>query len=114
MLGSAPESVRRGDDSRGGSVRAKEWLQDRASQLINDPGAIAWMVLVALVYGGATFIRSQASDWGPDHMMILASDLFVGRSDLSSLTTINDIVTINGHYYQAMSLLPTVPYLPLV
>jgi hypothetical protein len=47
-------------------------------------------------------------------MMILASDLFVGRSDLSSLTTINDIVTINGRNYQAMSLLPTVPYLPLV
>jgi hypothetical protein len=47
-------------------------------------------------------------------MMILASDLFVGRSDLSSLTTINDIVTMDGRHYQAMSLLPTIPYLPLV
>jgi hypothetical protein len=95
-------------------VRAKEWLQGRATQLINDPGAIAWMLLVALVYGGATFVRSQASTWGPDHMMILATDMFVGRSDLSSLTTINDIVSIDGRNYQAMSLLPTVPYLPLV
>jgi len=72
------------------------------------------MLLVAFVYGGATFVRSQASSWGPDHMMILASDLFVGRSDLSSLTTINDIVTIDGRNYQAMSLLPTVPYLVFV
>jgi hypothetical protein len=95
-------------------VKAKEWLGSRATQLADDPGAIAWLILVAFVYGGATFIRSQATNWGPDHMMILASDMFVGRSDLSSLTTINDIVTINGHNYQAMSLLPTVPYLPLV
>ena len=95
-------------------MRALEWLRDRAIALYDDPGAVAWMLLVAFVYGGATFVRSQASNWGPDHMMILASDLFVGRSDLSSLTTINDIVTINGRNYQAMSLLPTVPYLPLV
>jgi hypothetical protein len=95
-------------------VRALEWVRDRAIALYDDPGAVAWMLLVAFVYGGATFVRSQASSWGSDHMMILASDLFVGRSDLSSLTTINDIVTINGRNYQAMSLLPTVPYLPLV
>jgi hypothetical protein len=47
-------------------------------------------------------------------MMILATDLWAGHSDLSSLTTINDIVTIDGRHYQAMSLLPTIPYLPLV
>jgi hypothetical protein len=84
------------------------------TQLADDPGAVAWMLLVAFVYGTATFVRSQASDWGPDHMMILATDMFVGRSDLSSLTTINDIVTIGDRHYQAMSLLPTVPYLALV
>ena len=95
-------------------MRALEWVRDRAIALYDDPGAVAWMLLVAFVYGGATFVRSQASSWGSDHMMILASALFVGRSDLSSLTTINDIVTINGRNYQAMSLLPTVPYLPLV
>jgi hypothetical protein len=72
------------------------------------------MILVAVVYGAAALVRSQASSWGPDHMMILATDLFVGRSDLSSLTTINDVVTINGRNYQAMSLLPTVPYLAFV
>jgi hypothetical protein len=72
------------------------------------------MIVVAFVYGGATFVRSQASDWGPDHMMILANDITQGRVDLSSLTTINDIVTIDGRHYQAMSLLPTVPYLAFV
>jgi hypothetical protein len=96
-------------------LRALDWVRDRAAGLRNDLGAIGWMALVAFVYGAATFVRSQASvPWGPDHMMIIASDIFVGRSDLSSLTTMNDVVTYHGHYYQAMSLLPTVPYLPLV
>ena len=95
-------------------MRVMEWVRDRATRLGNDPGAIAWMLLVAFVYGTATFVRSQASDFGPDHMMILASNLVVGRSDLSSLTTINDIVTIGDSHYQAMSLLPAVPYLALV
>jgi len=82
--------------------------------LLADQQAVGWMALVAFYYLAATFVRSQASGWGPDHMMILATDIFVGRVDLSSLTTINDIVTIDDRHYQAMSLLPTVPYLPLV
>jgi len=95
-------------------VRALAWLRGWAARLLADRGAIAWMVIVAFVYGGATFVRSQASDWGPDHMMILAKDITQGRVDLSSLTTINDIVTIDGRHYQAMSLLPTVPYFAFV
>ena len=96
-------------------MRALEWVRGRVRDLRDDPDAIAWMLLVAFVYGVATYVRSQAANgWGSDHMMILASDLFVGRSDLSSLTTINDIVTVDGRHYQAMSLLPTIPYLPLV
>ena len=95
-------------------MRALAWLRGWAARLLADRGAIAWMVIVAFVYGGATFVRSQASDWGPDHMMILAKDITQGRCDLSSLTTINDIVTINGRHYQAMSLLPTVPYFAFV
>ena len=95
-------------------MRALEWVRGRAARLRDDPAAMAWMLLVAFVYGGSTFVRSQASGWGPDHMMILATDLWAGHSDLSSLTTINDIVTIDGRHYQAMSLLPTIPYLPLV
>lgn len=97
-------------------MRVLEWVRGRAAQLRDDPGALAWMLLVACVYAGATFVRSQASDWGPDHMMSLASNLLVGRSDLTheQLTTINDLVTIDGRTYQAMSLLPTIPYLPLV
>ena len=95
-------------------MRALEWLRGWAGRLLADPGALTWMVVVALVYTGATFVRSQASDWGPDHMMILANAIAQGRFDLSSLTTINDIVTIDGRHYQAMSLLPTVPYFPFV
>ena len=95
-------------------MRALAWLRGWAARLLADRGAVAWMVVVAFIYGGATFVRSQASDWGPDHMMILANDITQGRVDLSSLTTINDIVTIDGRHYQAMSLLPTVPYLAFV
>lgn len=95
-------------------MRVLAWLRGWAAGLLADRGAVAWMVVVAFIYGGATFVRSQASDWGPDHMMILANDITQGRVDLSSLTTINDIVTIDGRHYQAMSLLPTVPYLAFV
>ena len=98
-------------------MRALEWVRGRAGAVRDNPGTIAWMLLVAFVYGAATYVRSQASTgWGADHMMSLASNMLAGRSDLSfnQLTTANDIVTLNGHYYQAMSLLPTIPYLPLV
>lgn len=98
-------------------MRALEWLRGWAIRLLADDGAIAWMIVVAIAYGFATFVRSQATaPWGTDHMMSLASNLVAGHSDLSfsQLTTINDIVTIDGRSYQAMSLLPTVPYLPLV
>ena len=98
-------------------MRVLDWVRSRVVRLREDPEAIGWMVLVAVVYGAATFVRSQASGgWGTDHMMSLASNLLVGRSDLtgSQLTTINDIVNIGDRHYQAMSLLPTIPYLPLV
>lgn len=98
-------------------MRALEWLRGWTIGLLADDGAIAWMIVVAIVYGFATFVRSQATaPWGTDHMMSLASNLVAGHSDLSfsQLTTINDIVTIDGRSYQAMSLLPTIPYLPLV
>lgn len=96
-------------------MRALDAVVSAVRRLRDDPGAIAWMMLVAFFYAFATFVRSQASiPWGSDHMMILAVDLTQGRSDLSSLTTINDIVTIGGRNYQAMSPLPTVPYLFLV
>jgi hypothetical protein len=96
-------------------VPAAQWLRNRADILLNDPGALAWMFFVAAVYGAATFVRSQATTFGPDHMMILANGMLTqGRVDLSTLTTINDVVTIDGRHYQAMSLLPTVPYFVFV
>jgi hypothetical protein len=97
-------------------VRVLDWVRGRIARLRDDPEAIAWMLLVAFVYGAATFVRSQDGHWGTDHMMSLASNLLVGRSDLTGaqLTTINDLVDIGDRHYQAMSLLPTIPYLPLV
>jgi hypothetical protein len=97
-------------------VSPAQWLRYRAEIVARDSGAIAWMFFVAAIYGAATFVRSQqAGSFGPDHMMILARDMLtLGRSDLTTLTTINDIVTIDGRYYQAMSLLPTIPYFALV
>ena len=98
-------------------MRALDWVRGRATRLLSDRHALAWMLLVAFVYAAATYVRSQASvPWGTDHMMSLASNLLNGRSDLrgDQLTTINDIVNIGDRHYQAMSLLPTIPYLPLV
>jgi hypothetical protein len=96
-------------------VSAAAPLRTRWHVLAGDPAAIAWMAFVALVYGAATFVRSQSGHWGPDHMMILADDILtLHRFDLTSLTTINDIVTIDGRHYQAMSLLPAVPYFVFV
>jgi hypothetical protein len=91
------------------------WIRLQVTRLFEDREAIAWLGFVTVVYAGAAFVRSQASDWGPDHMMVLATRILQGQSDIpyKSLTTINDIVTVDGRYYQAMSLLPTVPYLPL-
>jgi hypothetical protein len=88
-----------------------DWLDE----LRRDRAALAWMAIVAFFYFGATFVISQLSDWDSDHMMILAVSMSQGRFDLPTLTTINDIVTMpDGRHYQAMSLLPTVPYFILV
>lgn len=90
-------------------------LRKRALVFWNDRAALAWMFFVAVVYGAATFVRSQAGSFGPDHMMVLADDMLsLHRVDLTSLNTINDVVTIDGRHYQAMSLLPTVPYFVFV
>lgn len=82
----------------------------------SDVGAIAWMLCVAVAYGFATAIRmAQAGHFGPDHMMILAKDILAqGRFDLTSINTVNDVVTLDGHYYQAMSPLPVAPYFVFV
>jgi hypothetical protein len=96
-------------------VRVIHSLADWADRLLHDRAALAWMAIVAVVFAGATYVISQLSDWAPDHMMILAVNMTRGRFDLYTLTTINDIVTMpDGRHYQAMSLLPTIPYLPLV
>jgi hypothetical protein len=88
-----------------------DWLDE----LRHDRAALAWMALVAFFYFGATYVISQLSDWDSDHMMILAVSMSQGKFDLPTLTTINDIVTMpDGRHYQAMSLLPTVPYFVLV
>ena len=80
-----------------------------------DAGVVAWMASVAILYAAATAIRTQAGDFGPDPMMILAKDILTqGRFDLTTITTLNDVVTFNGRHYQAMSPLPVVPYFVFV
>jgi hypothetical protein len=91
--------------------------RDRSWGRLEDPAALAWFALVAAAFIGATFVRSQVGPFGPDHMMSLAHNILTeGRFDLhfDQLTTSNDIVTLDGRYYQAMSLLPTVPYFVFV
>ena len=75
---------------------------------------LAWLAVVAVVYGGATFVRMMATTtFGPDPMMDIAVSITRGQSWLLWTHPFNDVVLIGNHQYQAMSLLPTIPYLPL-
>jgi hypothetical protein len=73
-------------------------------------GELAWMAVVAAAYFGATFWLSRHAAGEVDRMMTLADNMFHGHVDLGQLARMNDIVTIDGRNYEAMSLLPVVPY----
>jgi len=72
------------------------------------------MAVVALIYLAATFVLAHGSTSTIDRAMQLAINLTQGRFDLGPGFRSNDIVILNGRYYQAISLLPIVPYLALV
>ena len=83
-------------------------------RLADERGTLAWVLLVAAVYLGATYMVSRTSGGGVDRAMQLAINLSHGRFDLGDVSRLNDIVQLNGRNYQAISLGPILPYLLFV
>jgi hypothetical protein len=81
---------------------------------IRDRGAAAWAAIVTVAYLGATLFVSNGRTGDPDRMMRLAANMWQGRFDVGPLTRLNDIVTIGGRNYEAISLGPVLPYLAFV
>lgn len=79
-----------------------------------DRGTLIWLVVVALIYLASAVALAQVSPHRVDRAMQLAINLTQGRFDLGAVARPNDIVTIDGRYYQAISPLPVVPYLAFV
>jgi len=86
----------------------------RMAVLNRHRGELAWMVVVAVAYYGAAFWLNRHSTGDVDRLMTLASNMFAGHVDLGPVARMNDIVTIDGRNYDAMSLLQVVPYLLFV
>jgi hypothetical protein len=82
--------------------------------LVRDRGALVWVIVVAFVYLGATFLVARSASPRIDRAMQLAINLTLGRFDLGPVTRFNDIVIIGGRNYQAISILPILPYLVFV
>jgi hypothetical protein len=82
--------------------------------LARDRGALVWVIVVAGVYLAATYFVARAGSPGIDRAMQLAINLAHGRFDLGPVARFNDIVVIDGRNYQAISVLPIVPYLVFV
>jgi hypothetical protein len=74
---------------------------------------LAWFALVAAVYGAATLARMLSGQFGPDPMMDIAVSLTNGHAWLQWTHPFVDVVLVGDVRYQAMSLGPTLPYLPL-
>lgn len=82
-----------------------------AGALSRHPAAL-WMLGVALVYAGATCLRAGSP--GPDWMMLTAVHLLQGADLGPEFAGWNDVVTMGGRSYAAMSVGPMLAYLPLV
>ena len=72
------------------------------------------MAVVAVAYLGSTAALSHWGSFEADRAMRLAIGFTQGRLDLDPDGRTNDIVTIDGRLYQALSPLPIVAYLPFV
>ncbi len=81
---------------------------------VSDKNAVRWLFLVIAVYSAATVLEALGRVGQPDRMMTLAANMWQGRFDVGDLTRLNDIVVVNGRNYEAISLGPVLPYLPLV
>lgn len=86
---------------------SREWLA-------HERGSLIWIIVVAVVYLGATWLVARGTSPSIDRAMQLAINFSHGRFDLGPVTRFNDIVIIDGRNYQAISVLPIVPYLAFV
>lgn len=83
-------------------------------RLRQDRAAIAWMIVVAVVYLGATLAVSGGSVGPVDRGMQLAVNLSQGRLDIGPVFRPYDTVVIDGRTYMAIGIAPILPYLPFV
>jgi hypothetical protein len=83
-------------------------------RLAADRGALAWAVVVATGYVGATLVLAQASPPRVNPAMQVALALSHGRLSLNLPAGTNDTATVGGLTYQVISPLPILPYLALV
>lgn len=79
-----------------------------------DRAALAWLALVAIIYGAATFAVAGVDEPRVDRAMELAVRVTQGRLDLAVEPGANDTLTVGGRTYQVLSPLPIVPYLVFV
>jgi len=73
---------------------------------------IIWMAAVATIYAGATYVR--VGPLSPDRMMLTAAHLLQGADLGPEFFLRNDVVTVGGRNYAAMSIGPMLVYLPFV
>jgi len=103
------------------SVESPTWLE----RVRADQGAILWMVVVVVVYVGATALLRLGDTIPqsgppldarglPDRGMQLAINIVNGRWDLAPLPAEYDVVVRDGLLFQAISPLPIAPYLLFV
>ena len=83
-------------------------------RLAGDRGAIAWAVVVAVVYVGATVLLARLAPTKINPAMQAAVALSHGRLNLDLPAGTNDTATFGGLTYQVISPLPIVPYLAFV
>ncbi len=79
-----------------------------------DRVTVAWMVVVAIVYVGATIAVVADERLYLDRGMQLALQFAEGRLDVGEVPRLYDVVVVDGRNYLAFSLLPILPYLAFV
>jgi len=82
--------------------------------LARDRGALAWAIVVVLIYAAGTLAVAQVRPGRVDRAMEVAVAMSHGRLDLGVPAGTNDTASVGGRTYQVISPLPIVPYLVFV
>jgi hypothetical protein len=101
----------------GDDVPIRSWASGFAAwcrRLAGDRGAIAWAIVVAIVYVGATVLLARIGPARVNPAMQAAVALAHGRLNLDLPAGTNDTATVGGLTYQVISPLPIAPYLAFV